>query len=41
MKYVLRMLLGIELGLNMDKMVSRISADSEFGTAVNELGLLE
>lgn len=40
MKYVLRMLLGIELGLNMDKMVSRISADSEFGTAVNELDLI-
>lgn len=40
MKYVLRMLLGKELGLNMDKMVSRMRIDSEFGTAVNELKLL-
>lgn len=40
MKYVLRMLLGKELGIDMDKMVNRMRTDSEFGTAVNELNLL-
>ena len=39
MKYVLRVLLVKELGINMDKVAEHMKSDSEFITAVGELKL--